>query len=136
MDIYEATKEELEKAASLWLPSVGRPGAPAGPGASKAAPAAIDEDDDMFAGDDAKPAAGNGIQGAGPGNGAAPGQPPEQQQGGKPGGQQGGVTDQQVAEYALWPVKELKRFLQVRGSAACWPGTCAASRGASSVLDA
>ncbi|KIZ04688.1 hypothetical protein MNEG_3275 [Monoraphidium neglectum] len=128
LDVYGATCEQLRRWAALTLPRSeveGEAGAKEDGGGKPAVD--VDDDDDMFASDDddkpkaaavvrtqpppaAPPAAAAPVaapeadSAAVPTTGATAAAPPSGGSGG------GGVTD-----YASWPIKELRRFLQERG---------------------
>lgn len=121
MDVYDATKEDLERSAAMWLPKqavqaagAGAGAAAGGSGAAGKAAAAADDDDDMFASEDAADdKAAKAGAGAQAGAGAA----------GAKQGEAAAVEAGDGTDYASWPVKELKRFLQVwilaRSCASC-----------------
>lgn len=117
MDVYDGTREDFESFAAMWLPkqpAAGASGSAAGgaaggAGSSKAA-AKDDEDDDMFGDafeekDDKKGVAADaaGAAAAAAGQDAATGKQPSQE-----------------SEFASWPVKELKRYLQVSCCYCCY----------------
>lgn len=128
LDVYSATSEQLKRWAALVLPQaeVEGGGAAGGAGGKRAAP---DDrgDDDMFASDDEgkapkppptqPPAAAAAPPGAGPSApevaaAAASAASAAAAAAAAAGG--GGVGDGGV-DYASWPIKELRRFLQERG---------------------
>lgn len=100
MDIYDSKREDFEAFAATWLPrgqGAHLPGAQPG-----AVPGGGDDDDDMFAEDDEKAALAGKTKAAASALVADTGTT-----------RKAGVSEQQVSEYLAWPVKELKRFLQV-----------------------
>lgn len=103
MDVYDSTREDFASFAAMWLPKQPAAGAGAGVGAAAAKASVEDDDDDMFAEEDSKPAAAKQDSAA---EGVITGQ----------AGDSGVMTAAGTAEsseFSSWPVKELKRYLQV-----------------------
>uniref|UniRef100_A0A7S2VV17 OCRE domain-containing protein n=1 Tax=Chlamydomonas chlamydogama TaxID=225041 RepID=A0A7S2VV17_9CHLO len=141
MDVYTATKEELERSAAIWLPKqpaaqppvVGSGPGPTGAVAAAAGAADDDDDDDMFAEQDQKPSAAAAAQAPAATAAAAPTAPavaaaaaaapaaasagsvPQAAPSASQPQPQSQQQQQQGTDFSSWPIKELKRYLQEHG---------------------